>query len=65
MPLASAEHTISRKINVTLLTREEFERRRTDKSPFPSKVLAGEHLLLIGDTDELAPTRKPGTHSTA
>jgi predicted nucleotidyltransferase len=63
--LASAEHAISRKINVTLLTPEEFERRRTDKSPFLFKVLAGEHLVLIGDTDEFAPTRKPGTHSTA
>ena len=63
--LAAAEHAIARKINVTLLTSEEFERRRTDKSPFLSKVLAGEHLVLIGDTDELAPTRKPGAHPTA
>ena len=63
--LAAAEHAISRKINVTLLTSEEFERRWTDRSPFLSKVLAGEHLVLIGDTNELAPTRKPGTHSTA
>jgi predicted nucleotidyltransferase len=63
--LASAERAICRKINVTMLTPEEFERRRTDKSPFISKVLAGEHLVLIGDTDALAPTRKPGTNSTA
>jgi predicted nucleotidyltransferase len=63
--LAAAEHAICRKINVTMLTPEEFEGRRTDNSPFLSKVLAGEHLVLIGDTDALAPTRKPGTHSTA
>lgn len=63
--LTPAEHMLSRKINVTLLTPEEFERRRTDKSPFLSKVLAGEHLVLIGDTDGIATTRKPGTHSTA
>ncbi len=63
--LASAENAISRKINVTLLTPEEFERRRTDRSPFLSKVLAGKHLVLIGEPDGLTSTRKPGTHSTA
>jgi predicted nucleotidyltransferase len=63
--LASAEHAIFRKINVTLLTPEEFERRRTDGSPFVSKVLAGKHLVLIGEPDGLSSTRKPGTHSTA
>jgi predicted nucleotidyltransferase len=63
--LAPVEQLISRKISVTLLTPEEFEQRRTDKSPFLSKVLAGEHLVLIGDTDGIAATRKSGTHSTA
>jgi predicted nucleotidyltransferase len=63
--LASAEHAIIRKINVTLLTPEEFERRRTDRSPFLSKVLAGKHLVLIGEPDGLSSTRKPGKQSTA
>jgi predicted nucleotidyltransferase len=63
--LAPAEQVISRKINVTLFTPEEFERRRSDKSPFLSKVLVGEHLVLIGDTDGIAATPKSGTHSTA
>lgn len=63
--LAPAEQAISRKINVTLFSREEFERRLTDKSPFLSKVLAGEHLVLIGDTDGIAATRKSGPHPTA
>jgi predicted nucleotidyltransferase len=63
--LAAAETQISRKISVTLLTPEEFERRRTDNSPFLSKVLAGEHLVLIGDTDGIAATRQSGAHSTA
>jgi predicted nucleotidyltransferase len=63
--LAPAERLISRKINVTMLTPEEFVRRRTDKSPFLSNVLAGEHLVLIGDTDGIATTRKSGPHSTA
>jgi predicted nucleotidyltransferase len=61
--LAPVEHMLSRKISVTLLTPEEFERRRTDKSPFLSKVLAGEHLVLIGDTEGIATTRKSGTYS--
>jgi predicted nucleotidyltransferase len=52
--VASAERRLSRKINITLLTPEEFERRRRDRSPFLSKVLAGEHFVLIGDTDEIA-----------
>lgn len=63
--LAPAQQAICRTINITLLTPEEFEKRRTDKSPFLSKVLAGEHLVLIGDTDGIATTRKSGTHSTA
>ena len=61
--LAPAERMLSRKINVTLLTSEEFEQRRTDNSPFLSKVLASEHLVLIGDTDGIATTRQSGTHS--
>ena len=63
--LAPAEQLISRKINVILLTQEDFERRRTDNSPFLSKVLIGEHLVLIGDTDGIAATGESGTHSTA
>src|SRR6186713_595058 len=46
--LAPAEALISRKISVNLLTTDELRRRRTDSSPFLSKVLSGEHLLLIG-----------------
>jgi predicted nucleotidyltransferase len=63
--LAPAEQAISRKINVTLFSREEFERRLTDKSPFLSKVLAGEHLVLIGDTDGIAATRKKNERTGA
>jgi predicted nucleotidyltransferase len=63
--LEPAQQALCRMINITLLTPEEFEKRRTDKSPFLSKVLAGEHLVLIGDTDGIAATRKSGTHSTA
>ena len=63
--LAPAQQAICRTINITLLTPEEFGKRRTDKSPFLSKVLAGEHLVLIGDTDGIAATRTSGTYSTS
>jgi predicted nucleotidyltransferase len=55
--LAPAEQTISRKINVTLLSSEEFERRRTDNSPFLTKVLSGEHIRLIGEANGHIPAR--------
>jgi predicted nucleotidyltransferase len=49
--LASAEQAISRKINVTLLTPGEFERRRTDNSPFLTKVLSDQHIDLVGEAN--------------
>jgi len=54
--LAPAEESISRKINVILLTAEEFKRRRKDNSPFLSRVLSGDHLLLTGDIDGIDST---------
>jgi predicted nucleotidyltransferase len=47
--LAPAEQAISRKINITLLTPEEFQQRHTDNSPFLTKVLSGQHILLVGE----------------
>lgn len=47
--LAPAENTISRKLSVTLLTPNEFQQRRLDSSPFLTKVLSGQHILLAGD----------------
>lgn len=55
--LAPAEQAISRKINITLLTSSEFKRRRTDNSPFLSKVLAGEYFLLTGAIDGINSAR--------
>ena len=49
--LAPAEEAISRKINVSLLTAAEFKQRKDDKSPFLSRVLAGDYLLLTGEID--------------
>lgn len=54
--LTPAEREIARRINVTLYTSEEFQRRRAERHPFLTKVLAGEHWLLMGKTDESVAT---------
>ena len=46
--LAPAEKSLGRKINPTLYTSREFERRRRSGNPFLKRVLAGEHIVLIG-----------------
>jgi len=47
--LAPVEESLARKINPTLYTAQEFERRRRKGSSFLKRVLAGEHIVLIGD----------------
>jgi len=49
--LSPAEQAIARKINPTLLTRNEFQQRRADNSPFLTRVLSGQHIVLAGDLD--------------
>jgi len=49
--LARAERIVSRKINPTLLTPEEFARRRHNGNVFLTKVLAGAMIPLIGSLD--------------
>jgi predicted nucleotidyltransferase len=46
--LVVVEEDLSRKINPTLYTSEEFERRKK-KGGFLARVLEGEHVILIGD----------------
>lgn len=46
--LAPVEARLDRKVSPTLYTRDEFESRRADENPFLTRVLAGEHLVLIG-----------------
>lgn len=55
--LAEVEPSLDRKISPTLYTTEEFENRRAAGNPFLSRVLAGEHLLLIGTEDDASTTR--------
>ena len=47
--LSLAEDNLSRKINPTLYTSAEFERRRKTGTGFLARVLAGEHVVLIED----------------
>lgn len=49
--LSAVERTLARKINPTLLTVEEFQRRRKAANSFVSKVLAGDHIVLVGNED--------------
>ena len=49
--LARAERVVSRKINPTLLTPEEFARRRHNGNVFLTKILSGAVIPLIGSLD--------------
>ncbi len=51
--LALAERQLGRTINPTLYTLAEFEKRRVERNPFLTKLLAGKTITLIGDA--LAP----------
>jgi len=55
--LAPAEESLDRTINPTLYTPEEFEKRRAAGNPFLSRVLAGEHLVLMGSEGGASATR--------
>jgi predicted nucleotidyltransferase len=55
--IAPAERELSRKINPTLYTTEEFRRRRTAGDSFVTKVLAGEHIVLAGSEHGTTATR--------
>lgn len=46
--LAPAERELSRKISVTLYAEDEFHSRLREPASFLARVLAGEHLVLIG-----------------
>lgn len=52
--LAPAEASLDRKINPTLYTSREFDARRAAGNHFLTRVLEGEHLMLIGPDDGAA-----------
>jgi predicted nucleotidyltransferase len=55
--LATVERTLDRKINPTLYTSPEFEARKAAGNAFLTRVLAGEHLILIEKHDGPSATR--------
>ena len=50
--LAPVESRLARKINPTLYTSREYEQRRAAGHPFLTRVLDGEHTVLIGRDDD-------------
>ena len=46
--LAPVEETLGRRINPTLYTSQEFEDRKAGGTPFLSRLLAGDHIVLMG-----------------
>ncbi|MEA2239871.1 MAG: hypothetical protein QOC81_4595 [Thermoanaerobaculia bacterium] len=55
--LAPAEKLLGRSIHPTLYTPEEFARRKAKGNPFLRKVLAGEHIDLMGSEDGAGESR--------
>ncbi len=55
--LQPAEAQLGRPINPTLYTPSEFRARRQARHPFLSRVLNGEHVVLLGSEDAVAATR--------
>jgi predicted nucleotidyltransferase len=55
--LIPVEAELNRKISPTLYTPEEFAQRKAANNPFITRVLAGEHLVLIGNEHEKFATR--------
>jgi predicted nucleotidyltransferase len=49
--LADVEVTLQRKINPALYTSKEFAERRAARTTFLTRVLDGEHMVLIGSVD--------------
>jgi predicted nucleotidyltransferase len=47
--LAPVEESLARKVNPTLYTSRELERRRSSGNAFLKRVLTGDHIVLIGD----------------
>lgn len=60
--LVIVEEDLSRKINPTLYTSEEFERRKNKGSSFLARILEGDHVVLIGDESGASGTGKSGPH---
>jgi len=52
--LAPVEASLDRKVSPTLYTRKEYDNRLAAGNPFLTRVLEGEHLVLMGSDDDQA-----------
>ncbi|HUV46659.1 MAG TPA: hypothetical protein VMW29_00860 [Candidatus Bathyarchaeia archaeon] len=52
------EAKISREINYTVMTQEEFEFRKERRDPFITSILLGSRIMLIGDEEDLVSGRR-------
>ena len=55
--LAPVEASLDPKINPTLYTPREFKKRQNARNPFLTRVLEGEHMVLLGDEHGTSGTR--------
>ena len=51
--IMAAEKQLGRSVNYTLLSTEEFARRRKAKAGFLARVLAGEKMAILGQGDDV------------
>lgn len=51
--IAKAEERLSREINYSCFTRQEFEKRRQQKDPFILDVLSGDKVTVSGSEDAI------------
>lgn len=51
--VAEAERLLDRPVNYTLLDKKEFNRRRSEKGGFLSRVLSGERIFIIGKAQDV------------
>lgn len=56
--LASAQETLSREINPTVYSTDEFSRKLAERHPFISNALTGARIVLIGDASEFGKVGK-------
>lgn len=55
--LTPVEQQLGRRVSPTLYTVAKFSRRKKNNNPFLAKVLAGEHIQLTGNADDLIAIR--------
>jgi predicted nucleotidyltransferase len=55
--LQDAERDLGRRVSPTLYTSDEFRRRRRSGHPFLTRVLEGQHVILLGSEHAVAAAR--------